>query len=227
MNFLSDVEAVYPQNIEAERAAELIGDILSNPRVGKTVVDSILLPGEQPTTKNLTDRLRIAFKANSADSLGLTPKRLLKLQSALELFKFLYFQQPAQGEVADDPSIAAKAFQSIAWEPVEKFAVLSLDTKHRILSYREISSGTETETYAQPREIFRTVIQAHGTRCIIAHNHPSGSLSPSPDDISLTKMLLDASKVMNIPILDHLIVSRDGFCSLRQTTALWQGMKED
>ncbi|MEL6765383.1 MAG: JAB domain-containing protein, partial [Cyanobacteria bacterium J06607_6] len=64
-------------------------------------------------------------------------------------------------------------------------------------------------------------IRQGATRVIIAHNHPSGNLDPSPEDISLTQQLLEASQLLGIPILDHLILGNGDFSSLRQTTSLW------
>ena len=99
--------------------------------------------------------------------------------------------------------------------------MLALDVKHRILSMKVISSGTATETCAHPRDIFRWLIQVGGTRCVIGHNHPSGSVHPSDDDLTLTRQLLDAGKVLDIPVLDHLVVSGGKYVSIRQTTGLW------
>jgi DNA repair protein RadC len=108
------------------------------------------------------------------------------------------------------------------WQEQERFAVLLLDVKHRILGSKVITIGTATETLAHPRDIFREVIRQGATRVIIAHNHPSGVLEPSPEDISLTEQLLAASKVLAIPLLDHLILGNGDYCSLRQRTNLWQ-----
>ncbi|MEM6838473.1 MAG: JAB domain-containing protein [Cyanobacteria bacterium P01_C01_bin.120] len=146
----------------------------------------------------------------------MTSKRLEKLQAALELGRQLYVEETSLGEAIDTPEAAATVFNCIAWEPVEKFAIACLDVKHRLLSCEIISSGTATETLAHPRDIFATLLHSGATRAIVAHNHPSGSTEPSQEDISLTQQLLVASNVMGIPILDHLVVSRGGYTSIRQ-----------
>ncbi|MEM9136093.1 MAG: JAB domain-containing protein, partial [Cyanobacteria bacterium P01_F01_bin.42] len=74
---------------------------------------------------------------------------------------------------------------------------------------------------ANPREIFREVIRNGATRMIVAHNHPSGSLDPSAEDITLTQQLLEGAALLEVPLLDHLILGQGEFCSLRQTTDLW------
>jgi DNA repair protein RadC len=69
--------------------------------------------------------------------------------------------------------------------------------------------------------VFETVLRHGGIRFIAGHNHPSARLEPSPEDLDFTKMLLDGCKVMELEMLDHLIVSRDRFSSIRQSSALW------
>lgn len=85
-----------------------------------------------------------------------------------------------------------------------------------------ISIGTATETLAHPRDIFREVIRQSATKLIVAHNHPSGSVEPSREDILLTEQLLKAALLLSIPLLDHLILGNGNFASLRQTTELWE-----
>lgn len=85
-----------------------------------------------------------------------------------------------------------------------------------------MSQGTKTETLAHLRDIFGWALQIGAPRIEIVHNHPSGELSASSADIHLTQQLLQASEILGIPILDHLILGNGDFSSLRQTTVLWQ-----
>ncbi|MEO1792684.1 MAG: DNA repair protein RadC [Cyanobacteria bacterium J06629_19] len=205
----------------ASQISRFIGEIVGSTELGEQVVASILSFDEKPTAANIRCRLRETIRVGTFSIHGLGPKRTERLRSALELGKVLYQDLPDVGTVVDDPAIAAQAFHEIAWESVEKLAVLALDVKHRVLSMRVISSGTATETCAHPRDIFRWLIQVGGTRCIVAHNHPSGSLEPSREDLHLTRQLLDAGKVLGVPVLDHLIVSGGEYASIRQSTCLW------
>ena len=202
--------------------SQLIGSIVGSSAVGDHVVNSIVQVGEQPSGRNLQSRLREAITSGNLHVKGLGSQRLKRLQSALALGQLLYSDIPETGTVVDDPAVAARACHQIAWSTVEKFAVLVLDTKNRILSTRVVSIGSANETIAHPRDIFGSVIRANGTRCIVAHNHPSGSLNPSREDIVLTKQLLAASEVLCISVLDHLIVSGQQWESIRQTTDLWE-----
>lgn len=212
-----DTEGRYGFGRETER---LIGDIVS-PAVARQMIHSLFLPDEQPSERNVQQRLREAISSGRLSVKGLGPSGVKRLQSALSLGKALYVDTPAAGIVIDDPSVAAQAFHSIAWEAVEKFAVISLDVKHRILSVRVISTGTATETCAHPRDIFRWVMQVGGTRCVVGHNHPSGSVEASKEDIMLTKQLIEGGQLLDIPLLDHLIVSGGEYLSIRQATNLW------
>ena len=89
-----------------------------------------------------------------------------------------------------------------------------------------MSIGTATETLAHPREIFREVIKRGATRVVVAHNHPSGSLDPSPEDITLTRQLLKGANLLGIPLLDHLILGNGDFSSIRQNSDLWNESME-
>lgn len=104
--------------------------------------------------------------------------------------------------------------------------MLLLDVKHRIIGSKVISVGTATETIAHPRDIFREVIKRGATRVIVAHNHPSGSLEPSQEDISLTRQLLKGSQILGIPLLDHLILGNGDWSSIRQNSDLWNESAE-
>jgi DNA repair protein RadC len=98
----------------------------------------------------------------------------------------------------------------------EHFFVISLDSRNRIIGIDPISTGTLTASLVHPRETFESAIKRHAAQIIVAHNHPSGSLEPSEDDIKITKRLIEAGKIMGIEVLDHLIISSKTYLSFRQ-----------
>jgi DNA repair protein RadC len=101
--------------------------------------------------------------------------------------------------------------------PVERFCVLSLDTKHKPIAFDVLSIGTLDGTVVHPRDIFRTVIMQNAAAFIITHNHPSGDPTPSPDDIALTQRVSAASVVMGIDLIDHVIIGEAGaYVSFKQ-----------
>lgn len=99
---------------------------------------------------------------------------------------------------------------------VEQFAVVELDGAHRVIAARIVTSGIVNKTMVHPREVFRHAIIDNAVSIICLHNHPSGELNPSPEDIDITERLQKAGRVIGIEILDHVIVSRSGFHSMSE-----------
>jgi DNA repair protein RadC len=125
--------------------------------------------------------------------------------------------------VIDSPDTAAAILgHELMYQSQERFAVILLDIKNQLIALKVITIGTATETLVHPREIFREVVKQSATKLIIAHNHPTGSLVPSQDDILLTEQLLQGATYLAIPLLDHLILGNGNFQSLRQITDLWE-----
>ncbi len=159
--------------------------------------------------------------------LPLTEKRAARILSAVELGKRMFSSHPVPKTI-NEPKDAADAFSyDLSFHPKERFAVLVLDTIHRLICTEVISVGTATETLAHPRDVFAAVLKAGGIRCIVAHNHPSGSVQPSPGDLDVTRRLLQAGQAVGVPVLDHLILAQGQFCSLREFTALWDEFPQD
>lgn len=106
---------------------------------------------------------------------------------------------------------------------IEKFWVLCLNRKNRLIKQVEITSGTATSSLAHPREVFREAIRHGATAVICAHNHPSGDPAPSTADMQLTRQLRDAAHAVDIDLIDHVVLGRVatdpsgvGFYSFRQ-----------
>ncbi|MBI2514451.1 MAG: DNA repair protein RadC [Opitutae bacterium] len=106
---------------------------------------------------------------------------------------------------------------------IEKFWVLCLNRKNRLMKQVEITSGTATSSLAHPREVFREAIRHGATAVICAHNHPSGDPAPSATDIQLTRQLREAARAVEIDLIDHVVLGRAatdprsvGFFSFRQ-----------
>lgn len=153
--------------------------------------------------------------------LPMTEKQAARILAAVELGRRIFGSQSVAKKICD-PNDAANALSyDLSFQPKERFAVLVLDAIHNLICVEIISMGTATETLAHPREVFAAVFKANGIRCIVAHNHPSGSVQPSPGDLDLTRNLLAAGQVVEVPVLDHLILGQGQFCSLRETTTLW------
>lgn len=104
----------------------------------------------------------------------------------------------------------------IGKEKKESFVVISLNSKNQLVKINKISLGTVDANIVHPREVFQAAIKNLATQIIIAHNHPSGSLEPSPEDIALTRQLSEASLILGIPLIDHIIVTNKEYLSMKE-----------
>lgn len=107
------------------------------------------------------------------------------------------------------------------WDPgkidlLEQFKVMLLNNACHLLGIATVSTGGIAHCIADQRLIFGTALKAMATNIIVAHNHPSGNLEPSPEDIRLTTKLLEAGRLLDVHLSDHLIITRDRFTSLRE-----------
>jgi len=104
----------------------------------------------------------------------------------------------------------------------EHFIAFYLDAKYQVVGYHEVSKGTLNASLVHPREVFKAAVLSNAYAIIVAHNHPSGSVSPSREDIETTKTLIKAGQLMGIQVVDHCIVSSESMNSLRETQPeLW------
>jgi len=130
--------------------------------------------------------------------------------------------EPLSTEPLLTPRDAVRLFtRLLAHEPVEVCGLLCLSTRNHLLAYHELSRGQLDSTPVHPREVFKAAILANAAGVILGHNHPSGDVRPSPDDLALTRRLVSAGEILGIELVDHLIVSAEGtYCSLKETGRL-------
>lgn len=98
----------------------------------------------------------------------------------------------------------------------EYFICLSLDSSGKIISRRTVTIGLLNATLVHPREVFAGPLQDRAAGVIVAHNHPSGSIEPSQEDIKTTQQLVAAGQILGLPLRDHFIVTRDDAFSFRK-----------
>ncbi len=104
---------------------------------------------------------------------------------------------------------------AMAHRATEEFRVLFLDKRNNLVSDEVMQTGTVDHVPVYPREILRRAIELHACAVIMVHNHPSGDPSPSSADISMTKQVMEAAKLIGIAVHDHIIIGRDGHTSLK------------
>ena len=103
---------------------------------------------------------------------------------------------------------------------IEEFKTLLLDRRNRLMSIAPVSKGGMHGTVVDPKIAFMIALKRRASGMILVHNHPSGNLKPSQADITLTKRFVEAGNFLEIPVLDHLIITEDGFSSIIQDLRL-------
>jgi DNA repair protein RadC len=140
---------------------------------------------------------------------GIGRVKALQLVTVMEIARRVVSQQHGDMPLLNRADLVSGYLESFACGlEVEKFWVLCLNRKNRLIKRVEITSGTATAALAHPREVFRAAIRESASAVICAHNHPSGDPAPSAPDVQVTRQLREAAKAVDIELLDHVIVGR-------------------
>ena len=140
---------------------------------------------------------------------GIGHVKALQLMTVMEIARRVVSQQGSETPVLNTPELVSAYFAPLAFGlEVEKFWVLCLNRKNRLIKCVEISSGSAVATLAHPREVFRPAIRESASAVVCAHNHPSGDPAPSSHDLTLTRQLREAANAVDIVLLDHVILGR-------------------
>jgi len=119
--------------------------------------------------------------------------------------------------VLGEPETAAKLCRAMVGPTDrEHFLLIMLDAGNRVIGTNLVSIGTLTASLVHPREVFKPAIPANAASIIIAHNHPSGDAAPSSEDRETTRRLVQAGKVLGIPVVDHVVFTDTRFFSFRE-----------
>lgn len=140
---------------------------------------------------------------------GIGRIKALQLITVMEVARRVLAQAAPQTPLIDGADKAAEFFRPLAHGLlVEKFWVLCLNRKNRLIKCIEITSGTANNTLAHPREVFREAIRESASAILCAHNHPSGDPTPSSADLKMTRQLREASQTVDIALVDHVILGQ-------------------
>lgn len=148
---------------------------------------------------------------------GIGPAKAVQLRAGIELGRRIV--RSGNGEVVTvrKPQDAANyVMEELRYLKKEHFICLFLNTKNHIIARETLSIGTLNASLVHPREVFRAAVKAGSASIICVHNHPSGDPMPSPEDIALTKRLVEAGELMGIEVLDHLVIGDGRFISLKE-----------
>ena len=125
-------------------------------------------------------------------------------------------QVPKKITLNSSKAVANYLQMSIGRKKKEYFIMMSIDARNNLIKISNISIGSLNESIVHPREVFKEAIQLSAAQILIAHNHPSGSPEASPEDVALTRRLEEAARIIDIELLDHIIVTKDSYFSLKE-----------
>lgn len=148
---------------------------------------------------------------------GLGPAKRAEVAALLEIARRSLRQQLAERPVFDEPQ-KVKDYLSLhlARHPHEVFAVVFLDSQHRLLAMEELFRGTLSQTSVYPREVVKRAMAHNAAAVVLAHNHPSGVAEPSRADELLTRSLAAALQLVDVRVLDHIVVGRGSAVSFAE-----------
>ena len=148
---------------------------------------------------------------------GVGIAKAAQIKAALELGSRLHQKTMDPKPLIDSPE---KAYEVLKFDIIqndrETLWLLALNTRHRLIKKKKLYQGTRTFSSVRVAEIFEFAIQQHASAVILAHNHPSGELHPSREDLHITREIRKAGELLEIPLLDHLIIVPGAFHSLKR-----------
>jgi len=146
---------------------------------------------------------------------GLGPARACRLAAAVELGRRL-FQPPEESpQLVTGPEAAFGLVKDLGTKKREHFVALYLNARNALIKVETISIGSLNASLVHPREVFHPAVRDLAANVILAHNHPSGDVTPSQEDIELTRRLVKAGELLGIEVLDHLVIGGRRYTSLK------------
>jgi DNA repair protein RadC len=148
---------------------------------------------------------------------GLGPAKTAQIKAAIELGRRLSMVSPDEKPTIHSPADAAALVQyEMGALEQEELRVLLLDTRNRVLKIDTVYRGSLNSSQIRIGELFKFAIRVNCAALIVVHNHPSGDPTPSPDDVAVTRALVQAGKLLDIEVLDHLVIGLGKFVSLKE-----------
>jgi DNA repair protein RadC len=147
---------------------------------------------------------------------GMGMAKACQVLACVELGRRMFRSEDEPSVAIRRPEDAAALTKELCGARKEHFCTLYLDTRNRVIRKETISIGTLNASLVHPREVFQPAVECSAASVILVHNHPSGEAEPSREDLLLTKRLTSAGEIMGIDVLDHVIVARHSFVSLKE-----------
>jgi DNA repair protein RadC len=148
---------------------------------------------------------------------GLGLAKTAQLKAALELGRRMLLTSPdVRPQITSPTDVANLLMLEMGSLEQENLRTLLLDTKNRVLGSPTVYVGNVNSSIVRVSEIFREAVRQNATALILAHNHPSGDPTPSPEDIEVTRSVVEAGSLLGIEVLDHLVIGHQRFVSLKE-----------
>jgi DNA repair protein RadC len=148
---------------------------------------------------------------------GIGPVKAVELKAALEVGRRLMSAQPAERPSVTSPADAANLLMAeMSFLEKEHLRLILLDTRNRVLKTPTLYVGSLNSSIVRIGELFRAAIKENAAAFIVVHNHPSGDPAPSPEDIRITREIARAGALLGIDCLDHIVIGRNRYVSLKE-----------
>jgi DNA repair protein RadC len=194
--------------------AELIAILL---RVGVRG-ESAVAVGQRLLNKfgGLNGLHRAPFK-ELMDQHGLGEAKASQIKAAIELGRRLTLESPEERPAINSPADAAALVQyEMSALEQEHLRVILLDRRNRVMETAEVYKGSVNSSQIRIGEVFKEAIRKNASAVIVIHNHPSGDPTPSPDDVAVTRAIVQAGKLLDVEVLDHLVIGQGRWISLKE-----------
>jgi DNA repair protein RadC len=203
-------EKISQKGVEALLDQELIEAIIGrgtrNKDVRALAREIASLVAEKPQHIRYNDLLEIE---------GIGPTKAAQIMACFEIGR-RYFRQPGAIRTIQKPEDVMQFVVGLRDRRQEHFVTITLNGAGEVIATRTVTIGILNHSLVHPREVFADAITDRAASIICVHNHPSGSLDPSPQDIAITRQLQEAGTVVGIQLIDHIIVTKTGFCSMKE-----------
>ena len=148
---------------------------------------------------------------------GLGDAKAAQIKAAIELGRRLTLESPEERATINSPADAAALvlYEMSALEQ-EHLRVTLLDRRNRVVEIVEVYKGSVNSSQVRIGEVFKEAVRKNASAVIVIHNHPSGDPTPSPDDVAVTRAIVQAGKLLDVEVLDHLVIGQGRWVSLKE-----------
>ena len=194
--------------------AELLAIIL---RTGTSSENALSLASRMLARFGGLDGLLRAGFGELCSQRGLGEAKVAQLKAALELGRRLLTTQPEERVAVRSPEdVANLLLAEMGFLEQESLRIVLLNTKNQVLAVPEVYRGSVNTSLVRIGELFREAVRENSPALIVVHNHPSGDPTPSAEDVEVTKQMVEAGRLLDIEVLDHLVLGRQRYVSLKE-----------